>query len=222
MYKELLAAAAIVLTFVAFVPYVRSILAGQTKPHAFSWIVWGLGTFVVFLAQLADHGGLGAWPTGVSGLITAGIAVLAYRGRADTSITKVDWAFLAIALAALPCWLLTSNPLVAVVLLTGMDLAGFVPTFRVAFLRPRDEHIGFIRSARFATLSPSPRSSTTRGLPSCSPRPSASRALCSSRWSRTDGLRFAVGESVAARLRSQARSGTRPDRRCAQGRASRP
>ena len=79
----------------------------------------------------------------MSGLITAGIAVLAYRGRADTSITKVDWAFLGVALAALPCWLLTSNPLVAVVLLTGMDLAGFVPTFRVAFLRPRDEHIGF-------------------------------------------------------------------------------
>ncbi len=110
MYKELLAAAAIVLTFVAFVPYVRSILAGQTKPHAFSWIVWGLGTFVVFLAQLADRGGLGAWPTGVSGIITACIAVLAYRGRSDTSITKVDWVFLVIALAALPCWLLTLQP----------------------------------------------------------------------------------------------------------------
>ena len=107
MYKELLAAAAIVLTFVAFVPYVRSIRAGQTKPHAFSWIVWGLGTFVVFLAQLADRGGSGAWPTGVSGIITAYIAVLAYRGRSDTSITKVDWVFLAIALAALPCWLLS-------------------------------------------------------------------------------------------------------------------
>ena len=143
MYKELLAAAAIVLTFVAFVPYVRSIRAGQTKPHAFSWIVWGLGTFVVFLAQLADRGGSGAWPTGVSGIITAYIAVLAYRGRSDTSITKVDWVFLAIALAALPCWLLSSNPLVAVVLLTGMDLAGFVPTFRFALLNPHEEHIGF-------------------------------------------------------------------------------
>jgi hypothetical protein len=143
MYKELLAAAAIVLTFVMFVPYIRSIRAGQTKPHAFSWIVWGLATFVVFLAQLADRGGSGAWPIGVSGLITAYIAVLAYRGRSDTSITKVDWVFLAIALAALPCWLLTSNPLVAVVLLTGMDLAGFVPTFRVAFLNPHQEHVGF-------------------------------------------------------------------------------
>jgi hypothetical protein len=143
MSKELLAAAAIVLTFVAFVPYIRSILTGRTKPHAFSWIVWGLGTFVVFLAQLADRGGVGAWPTGVSGIITAGIAVLAYRSRSDTSITKIDWVFLAIALAALPCWLLTSSPLVAVVLLTGMDLAGFVPTFRFAFLRPHEEHIGF-------------------------------------------------------------------------------
>jgi hypothetical protein len=143
MYKELLAAAAIVLTFVAFVPYVASIRAGRTKPHAFSWIVWGLGTFVVFLAQLAGLGGSGAWPTGVSGIITACIAILAYRARSDTSITKTDWAFLAIALAALPCWLLTSNPLVAVVLLTGMDLAGFVPTFRFAFLHPHEEHIGF-------------------------------------------------------------------------------
>jgi hypothetical protein len=143
MYKELLAAAAVVLTFAMFVPYVRSVRAGRTRPHAFSWIVWGLGTLVVFLAQLADRGGWGAWPIGLSGVITAYIAVLAYRGRSDTSITKIDWAFLAIALAALPCWLLTSNPLLAVVLLTAMDLAGFVPTFRVAFLSPHEEHIGF-------------------------------------------------------------------------------
>jgi hypothetical protein len=143
MYKELLAAAAIVLTFAMFLPYIRSIRAGRTKPHAFSWIVWGLATLVVFFAQLADRGGSGAWPIGLSGVITGYIAVLAYRARADTSITKVDWVFLAIALAALPCWFLTSNPLVAVVLLTAMDLAGFAPTFRFAFLHPHEEHIGF-------------------------------------------------------------------------------
>jgi len=143
MYKELLAAAAIVLTFAMFLPYIRSIRAGLTKPHAFSWIVWGLATFVVFFAQLADRGGSGAWPIGVSAVITAYIAVIAFRARADTSITKVDWVFFGVALAALPCWLLTSNPLIAVVLLTGMELAGFVPTFRFAFLRPHEEHIGF-------------------------------------------------------------------------------
>ena len=143
MYKELLAAAAVVLTFVMFVPYIRSIRDGRTKPHVFSWIIWALGTFIVFLAQLADRGGYGAWPIGVSGVITGYIAVLAYGRRSDTSITRTDWVFLAIALAAVPSWLVTSNPLLAVVLLTGMDLAGFAPTFRHAFSHPHEERIGF-------------------------------------------------------------------------------
>ena len=143
MYKEFLAAAAIVLTVAMYVPYVRSIRAGRTKPHAFSWITWTLAAFVVFLAQLAGHGGVGAWPIGASGLVTAYIAVLAYRNRTDTSITRTDWVFLAIAVAALPCWLLTSDPLVAVALLTGVELAGFGPTFRFAFGHPHEERIEF-------------------------------------------------------------------------------
>ena len=143
MYKVLLAATAILLTFAMYVPYIRSIRDGRTKPHVFSWITWALGTFVVFSAQLAGHGGAGAWPIGVSGLVTAYIAVLAYRNRTDTSVTRVDWAFLAIAVAALPCWLLTSNPLLAVALLTGVELVGFGPTFRFAFGHPNEERIGF-------------------------------------------------------------------------------
>jgi hypothetical protein len=141
--KELLSAAAIALTFAIFVPYIRSIRAGVTKPHVISWAIWALGTFVVFLAQLAGAGGLGAWPIGVSGVITAYIAVLAYGKKTDTHVTRTDWVFLAVALTALPCWALTSDPLWAVVILTGVDLAGFGPTFRASFQRPHDERIGF-------------------------------------------------------------------------------
>jgi hypothetical protein len=143
MTKELLSAAAIGLTFAIFVPYIRSIRRGSTKPHAFSWVIWALGTFVVSLAQLAGAGGVGAWPIAVSGLITAYIAVLAYRQKSDTAITRSDWAFLFVAIAAVPCWFLTSDPLSAVVILTGLDLAGFGPTFRAAYSRPHHERIGF-------------------------------------------------------------------------------
>ena len=62
MSKEFLSAIAIALTLIAFLPYIRSILRGKTKPHVFSWLIWGTTTFVVFLAQLADEGGVGAWP----------------------------------------------------------------------------------------------------------------------------------------------------------------
>lgn len=41
MPKELLSAAAIALTLAMFFPYIQSIHHGQTKPHMFSWVVWG-------------------------------------------------------------------------------------------------------------------------------------------------------------------------------------
>ena len=60
LYKDILSAVAITLTFVAFYPYLRGIVRGTTKPHVFSWIIWGSTTFVVFLAQLQAGGGVGA------------------------------------------------------------------------------------------------------------------------------------------------------------------
>lgn len=85
-YKEILSAIAIVLTFIAFYPYLRGILQGNIKPHVFSWVIWGTTTFVAFFAQLKAQGGVGAWPIGVSGAITILIAISAYVKRADVAI----------------------------------------------------------------------------------------------------------------------------------------
>ncbi|MDD2701546.1 MAG: hypothetical protein PHH36_09940 [Sideroxydans sp.] len=100
--KEFLGALAIMLTLVAFYPYLRGILQGSTKPHVFSWVIWGSTTFVVFLAQLQAGGGIGAWPIGVSGAITILIAILAYVKRADVAITRTDWLFFVAAMLSLP------------------------------------------------------------------------------------------------------------------------
>jgi hypothetical protein len=151
-WKELLSAAALVLTFVIFVPYIRSIRGGRTRPHVFSWIIWGLGTFVVFLAQLAGGGGIGAWPIGVSGLITFYVAWLAWTHRADTAITRGDRMFLLAALAAIPAWVFTADPLWAVVILTVVDMAGFGPTFRSAWVSPQTERAGFYALAGLRNL----------------------------------------------------------------------
>ena len=143
IYKELLSAVAIFLTFIAFFPYIRSIMQGQIKPHVFSWVIWGSTTFVVFLAQLEDNGGAGAWPIGVSGIITMFIALLAYIKRSDITITRTDWVFFILAISSLPFWYFTSDPLWAVVTLTTVDVLGFVPTVRKAYLAPYSESLLF-------------------------------------------------------------------------------
>jgi hypothetical protein len=143
LHKQILSAVAVVLTFVTYWPYIRSILQGRTRPHVFSWVIWGITTIIVFFAQLAGQGGIGAWPIGISGVITMVTAYLAYRHRADMAITTTDWGLLLAALSALPFWLLTADPLWAVVILTTVDLIGFGPTFRVAYVRPHHERMGF-------------------------------------------------------------------------------
>ena len=143
MIKEILSGIGIAITLAAFFPYVRSVLTGRTKPHVFSWVIWGSTTLIVFFAQLADEGGAGAWPIGVSGLITIYVAVLAYTKRADTAITRSDWGFFAAAMMSLPAWFLTSDPLWAVIILTTVDVLGFGPTIRKAYARPYEEQLLF-------------------------------------------------------------------------------
>lgn len=141
--KELFSSLAILITMVAFAPYIRSIIQGSTKPHVFSWVIWGLTTLLVFLAQLEAKGGIGAWPIGLSGCITIVIALLAYLKKADNSITRTDWVFFVLALSSLPVWYVTSDPLWSVIILTVVDLMGFAPTFRKSFYKPHSESIMF-------------------------------------------------------------------------------
>lgn len=143
IYNEIFSAVAIALTLVAFYPYLRGIIQGTTKPHVFSWAIWGSTTFVVFLAQLQAGGGVGAWSIGVSGAITALIAVLAYVKRTDVGITCTDWLFFTAAMSSLPLWYITSDPTWAVVVLTAVDLLGFGPTVRKSYVAPDTESLAF-------------------------------------------------------------------------------
>lgn len=141
--KDFFSLLAGVLTILAFLPYIRAILRGHARPHVLSWIIWGSTTFVVFLAQLSDGAGVGAWPIGLSGLITLAVAGLAFRHRGDISIKRIDYLFLVAAFSALPFWYFTSNPLWAVSILTLVDLLGFGPTFRKGYDHPHQDSLVF-------------------------------------------------------------------------------
>ena len=143
MDKPLFAALAIILTLAAFHPYILAINRGTVRPHIFSWLIWGSTTLIVFMAQLSDRGGAGAWPTGVSGVITLLVAYLAFRHRGDISITNSDRLFLLLSSASIPVWYVMSDPLGAVIVLTLTDLLGFGPTFRKAYDQPHSEKLSF-------------------------------------------------------------------------------
>lgn len=138
---QLLAVIAALLTLAGFIPYIISILNGQTRPHLYSWLIWAIATVVVGAAQWVSGGGAGALVTLFSGAITCFIVLLTWLRYDASHIKPVDAVFLVIAACALPAWLITDNPLTAVVMLTIVDIAGFGPTFRKSYHAPLGENL---------------------------------------------------------------------------------
>ncbi|QQS19999.1 hypothetical protein IPL85_00865 [Candidatus Saccharibacteria bacterium] len=138
--KETLGILAVIVGFIGYIPYFRTIFSGKTKPHAFSWLVWGTLTGIAFVSQVAGNGGAGAWVTGFTALISFTIFGLAlFKGVKDFPLT--DWLCLAGSIIAIALWALTKNPLIAVVLITIIDFVAFLPTIRKSYSEPNSEPI---------------------------------------------------------------------------------
>jgi hypothetical protein len=150
--KDLAAVATAAVTVACLVPYVVGVLRGRLCPSPVSWLIWALGTALVAGAQASGGAGVGAWPLALSAAISAGVAVLAGRRAVATSPGPVDLACLAVAVTAGACWIAADDALLAVVLLTGLDLAGFGPILRRAWTRPEEESALFFLAGAFRNV----------------------------------------------------------------------
>lgn len=136
--KIILGTAGALIGLSSYVPYYRDIFRGSTKPHPFSWFVWGLVSGIAFFAQTSSDGGIGAWATGITSLACFSIAISGiFFG--EKRITTLDVVSFIGALAGIIIWRETHTPFFAVVLMVVVYALGFVPTFRKAYLRPYEE-----------------------------------------------------------------------------------
>jgi len=135
---EIWALASIILKIVAYVPYFKHIIRGKCHPHAFSWFIWFVIIFIAFLIQLFGDAGAGAYTTLFSSLICLAVALLGFFvGRRD--IVFIDHVVLVIAMAILPFWYFVQSPLLVILIVISIDMIGFIPTWRKAFLKPFEE-----------------------------------------------------------------------------------
>lgn len=143
MLKTIIGIIAIVLTFIGYVPYIKDIIAGKTKPHIYSWISWGLVGAIVFALQVSNNAGAGAFVTLAAELACALVIFLTIKYKVSSKITNTDKAFISLALMALGFWLIAKQPIVSVILLTITDLLAFAPTVRKSWISPHSETLSF-------------------------------------------------------------------------------
>ncbi|MFY9287864.1 MAG: hypothetical protein WAO98_05125 [Alphaproteobacteria bacterium] len=137
--KDTLGVISVSVSMVGYGSYLWSIYKNRTKPHIFSWGIWGILMALVFFAQMSKGAGAGAWVTGASALMCF-IITLSSLKKGEKSITRSDWIAFSGALAAIPIWYLTQDPLSVVILATVIDALAYYPTFRKSFIRPHEEY----------------------------------------------------------------------------------
>lgn len=150
MDKELLGWIGVVLSFASYAPYLLAMKQQKIRPHAFSWILWAVLCSVGFFAQYVSGAGAGSWVTAITAFFCWGIGIWSlFTG--EKNITQSDWIALSLGLASIPIWYVTQDPFWAVVIITGVNVAAYYPTFRKSWIKPHEEQIlmFFLSGTRF-------------------------------------------------------------------------
>lgn len=137
-YKTAISSIAIALTFLGYLPYFRDILREKTRPHIFSWLIWGIVTTIIFALQVSAGAGFGAYVTLAVAAISLAIFLMSLK-NGNRDIKKLDVVFLILALLSIPLWLVVEQPVLSIVLLSTIDMLGFVPTIRKSWNDPYSE-----------------------------------------------------------------------------------
>ena len=137
--KLFLGILSLVFAAIAYYSYFRNMAAGRTKPHAFSWLVWGLLSGTGFFAHEGAHAGIGAWATGVTSVVSLTICAVALKIGA-TRPTRFDWSLLSMALLSLLLLFAVKNEVAALLLTLIALIAGFAMNIRKAYHKPAEEN----------------------------------------------------------------------------------
>jgi hypothetical protein len=122
----------------AYFFYFRDMFAGKTKPHTFSWLIWGTLAANGFFAQIGAHAGFGAWVTGLTAAASLAIFCFALH-KGDTELTRFDWLLLVLALLGFVLLFVVKDRDVALGITLFALSAGFAMTLHKVYRHPRQE-----------------------------------------------------------------------------------
>ncbi len=141
-FKFIIALIASLITVVAYIPYLRDVFANKTKPHLFTWLIWGITQGTATAALLYGGGKFGSISMIIGTILILFIFALSFKyGTKD--ITRSDKYVLVIALLAIIIWWQLDNALIAVLMVTAIDGIGYIPTIRKSLRNPWSETLSF-------------------------------------------------------------------------------
>ena len=131
--------AAVILSVITSVPYIRSILKKETRPSGASWWTWSILAFVtVVSAKMAGA----PWQVLLLPLFLCvfqlTVAILSLK-RGDNNWDWLNKSCVAGALVGIVLWFITGQPLFALLISIIADFLASIPNFRHIYINPEQE-----------------------------------------------------------------------------------
>ncbi len=136
---------------VGYFSYFKDIFLKKTKPHLYTWLVWGITQGTATVALWHGGGGLGVVSLSVGTFLVCMIFLLSFK-YGTKNITRFDTFVLISALLAIFVWWQMDNPLLAVFMVSVIDGLGYIPTFRKTFANPWSETTFFWATMIFVDI----------------------------------------------------------------------
>ena len=136
-FKTVLSIVAGVLFVVAFVPYIRAILRGETKPAKASWLIWATLDSITLAGMYAEGTVNGQILGAVGGSWVVAMLSLKYG---TPGWTKVDKFCIVGAILGIALWQIFSSPVLGITSSLSVVFLGSIPTFSSAWKDPSREN----------------------------------------------------------------------------------
>jgi len=145
------------LSVLAFIPYIRGILLGGTRPDRACWLVWAVLATMSGASNVYEGAVTSLWFVGAQVLGTLLVFVLSIRWGSGNIMSAGSLWVLGVAVLGIVSWLMMETAAVALALSIGVSALGGARTVWKSYVAPDTEARGawvlLLASAGFGVLS---------------------------------------------------------------------
>ena len=120
--------------------YIKETLRGDTKPNKVTWLMWSVAPLIATAAGLADGVSWAVLPVFMSGFGPLLVFLASFiNPNAYWKLERLDYICGFLSVLALILWVITKEPIVAIVFAMASDAAAAVPTLIKCWKHPETE-----------------------------------------------------------------------------------